>query len=153
MRLPSLALINHDLCSDSESTFLSKLILCYLNKVRILLVRKAGISMAIGVAPALVMKQEAGSTLPDTTDTPARLPHPGSTERVGSYQLITFRVDCKIIICWVLRNIAKITEDILITFLSELFVQLSAKIPTNKLKESISIFPMPVMYYASYSFN
>lgn len=41
--------------------------------------------MAIGVAPALVMTLEAGATLPDTTDTPARLPHPGSTERVSSY--------------------------------------------------------------------
>lgn len=107
--------------------------------------------MAIGVAPALVMKLEAGSTLPDTSDTPARPPRPGSAERVGSYQLLMFRVDCKIIICWILRSIAKITEDILITFLSELFVQLSAKIPTNKLKENISIFPMPIMYYASYS--
>lgn len=137
--LPSSALISHDLCSSSESTILSKLILCYLSKVRILLVRRAGISMAIGVASALMMKLEAGSTLPHTIDTWARLPHPTPTEGVGSYQLITFTVDYKIIICWVLRNIAKITEDILIT-LNELFVQLSAKIPTNKLKENISIF-------------
>ena len=66
---------------------LSKLLLCYLNKARILLVR---ISIAIGVAPAPVMKLEAGSTPPDTPDAPARLPYSAPTR--GGRLLSTYNI-------------------------------------------------------------
>lgn len=62
--------------------------------------------MALGVAPAPVMKPEAGSSSPDTV-----MPQPGfPPERPrgeGAYELITFTVDCGIDIRWVLRNLAK----------------------------------------------
>lgn len=74
--------------------------------------------MALGVTPAPVMKPEAGSSSPDTM-----MPHPGfppeHPEGGGTYELITFTVDCGINIHWVLGNLAKMAEDILIVFLND----------------------------------
>lgn len=82
-----------------------------------MLIRKDGINMALGVAPAPVVKPEAGSSSPDKM-----IPQPGFPPECpgggGAYELIMFTVDCRIDILWVLRNLAKMTEDILIVFLN-----------------------------------
>lgn len=82
-----------------------------------MLIRKDGINMALGVAPAPVVKPEAGSSSPDMVISQPGFP-PECPGGGGDYELITFTVDCGIDILWVLRNLAKMTEDILIVFLN-----------------------------------